>query len=120
MDRSGDLDQLLWGAAGRPTRGPDGRTSLSVSDRFVNPMGNLHGGVSLCLAEWAAAAALDDVGAALTTASVHVDYVRPVPGGTSVDLEATVLHLGRTTGVVLVVARTAAGRIATVATVTAH
>lgn len=56
----------------------------------------------------------------LSTASIYMGYMRPIPAGTTVTLEATVLHRGRTSGVVRVLGRTEAGKPGTIATVMLH
>jgi uncharacterized protein (TIGR00369 family) len=85
-----------------------------------NPLGNLHGGVSLCVSELVAVRALLGSGPPLVTASVRMAYVRPLLVGTTVTLTARVLHRGRTLGVVEVVGTGPGGKVATLATVIAH
>jgi uncharacterized protein (TIGR00369 family) len=93
---------------------------VEVNDVLVNPMGNLHGGVGACLAEWVAAASWRDGGSApLRTTSIHVVYLRPAPLGTTVRVEATVKHRGRNLGLSEVTATDAQGKGILHATVTA-
>jgi uncharacterized protein (TIGR00369 family) len=92
--------------------------TVKVSPALANPLGNLHGGISLWLAELAGDAALRGEGTALDTATVHVTYLRPVPLGTTIRVTATAVHRGRTFGVAQVVGTLPDGRHCTVATVT--
>jgi uncharacterized protein (TIGR00369 family) len=72
---------------------------VEVSELMVNPLGSLHGGIAVCLAEWAAAAAFsNEIGAPLSTTSIHVAYLRPAPLGTTIRVEAAVRHRGRNLG----------------------
>jgi uncharacterized protein (TIGR00369 family) len=91
---------------------------LEVTDRLTNPLGNLHGGISLCASELVAMAALLPSG--LITASVQVAYLRPAPVGAVVRFAVTVQHRGRTLAVVQVTGTNDAGKICTIATITAH
>lgn len=78
-----------------------GRVKVQCSPLTQNPMRNLHGGVSLCVAEMAATLALTTrFGPALSTASIHVTYLRPIPAGSSLTTSARVIHRGRSFGVV--------------------
>ncbi len=76
-----------------------------AAPHLCNAMGNLHGGVILAAAEAAAHHTVDrDGGPVLPTASVHVTYLRAVPGGAEVELRTSVQHRGRSLAVVDVVA----------------
>lgn len=119
-DRSGYLETLLWPDGDRPVAGADGTLALPAGPRFVNHLGNLHGGMSMLLAEDMAMSAINRDGGNLTTASIRMGYLRPIPAGTTVCLEASVLHQGRASGVVRVLGRTETGKVGTVATVTLH
>jgi acyl-coenzyme A thioesterase PaaI-like protein len=92
-------------------------TGLAVTPLLGNPLGNLHGGVTLAASELIAAEAL---GRRLRSASIHVTYVRPVPVGTTLQLEAEVVFAGRTLGSARVIGRNADRKPCTVATVTLH
>jgi uncharacterized protein (TIGR00369 family) len=105
---------LRWAGPGSP------EPVLEVTDRLANPLGNLHGGVSLCASELVAIEALLPSGPPLVTASVHIAYLRPSPIGTVASFTATVQHRGRTLGIVQVVGTNQAGKICTIATITAH
>jgi uncharacterized protein (TIGR00369 family) len=91
---------------------------VALTDRLANPVGNLHGGVLLCLTELAGRRALDGAAASLVTSSVHITFVRPVSLHQRLRLEATVQHHGRGLGVVSVTSRNAAGKVCSLATVT--
>lgn len=119
-DRSAGLERLLWPDGDRPRPDADGHIVLPAGPRFVNHLGNLHGGISILLAEELAMGAVRRDGDHLTTASIHMGYVRPIPAGSEVTLEAAVLHRGRTSAVVRVSGRTGAGKLGTVATVVLH
>ncbi|MDX6251989.1 MAG: hypothetical protein QOF10_5349 [Kribbellaceae bacterium] len=102
---------------------PAGETpdlSLEVTAELGNPLGNLHGGVSLCASELAGIAALRSSNQALVTASIHVAYVRPAPVGTHLLFSPTVLHRGRTFALVQVVSTNETGKPCTIATITAQ
>ncbi|MCF6389601.1 PaaI family thioesterase [Mycobacterium sp. MBM] len=66
-----------------------------------NTLGAVHGGVAAAGLELVASAALntDRTGAPLLTASVRVNYLRPLTGGGHAHYTATPLHLGRRSGV---------------------
>ncbi|WP_344112956.1 PaaI family thioesterase [Kribbella alba] len=93
---------------------------LEVTAELGNPLGNLHGGVSLCASELAGIAALRSSNQALVTASIHVAYVRPVPVGTHLVFSPSVLHRGRTFALAQVVSTNETGKPCTIATITAH
>ncbi|HEY3003653.1 MAG TPA: PaaI family thioesterase [Kribbellaceae bacterium] len=93
---------------------------LLSTPALANPMGNLHGGVTLCVSEWTGARALGRAAAPLTTASVHVAYLRPVPVGSRVRFTTHVVHAGRSLGVARVTGRDDAGRACTVTTLVTH
>ena len=100
---------------------PDGAAlHLTASPRLANPLGNLHGGISLCASEIVGLAAINRAGSSLSTASVHVVYARPMPLGTDVTFRATVTHQGRSLAVAQVISTATAGKPCTIATVTAH
>lgn len=93
---------------------------LVVDASVVNPLGNLHGGVSLWLAGTVGSAALREGNPSLATASIHVTYLRPAPLGTTVRVIATVVHTGRSLGLAHVTALLGDGRPCTQATVVGH
>jgi uncharacterized protein (TIGR00369 family) len=93
---------------------------LMSAPPLANPSGNLHGGISLCVSEWLGARALGRFAGPLTTASVHIAYVRSVPIGHRVRYTTDVVHTGRTLGVAHVVGSNEAGKACTVAAVITH
>ncbi len=111
-----DLDGFLGGQV----RAADGGAflELTVTPGLINPLGSMHGGVTLCACDLVAQAAVDAAGGPSRTASIHVAYPRPIPGGTKVRFTAEVTHLGRTLGVVRVTALNDSGRPCAIATVT--
>lgn len=110
------LDAL--GAAPRATEG-GAVLDLVTFGRHANPLGNMHGGITVCLVEMTALSALEATGQRFAAASIHVCYLRPIPVGTPVTFAATVSHLGRSFAVTTVEARTAEGKTCVTATVTA-
>lgn len=98
----------------------DDGLELTTTAIVANPMGNLHGGVSFCVSEWAGALAMSRVGSPLTAASVQVAYLRPIPLGTRVRFTSHVVHAGRTLGVVHVTSHDEAGKPCTVTTLVTH
>ncbi len=90
-----------------------------VTRELVNPMGNLHGGITICLADLVAITAMEAAGSALETASIRVAYLRPVPLGSAVTFVASVIHSGQTFAVSRVDVRNAEGKICAAGTVTA-
>ncbi len=93
---------------------------LLSAPALANPMGNLHGGVSLCVSEWTGALALSRTATPLTTASVHIAHLRPIPIGTRVRFTTNVIHTGRGLGVVHVTSLNDAGKPCTVTTLVTH
>jgi acyl-coenzyme A thioesterase PaaI-like protein len=87
-----------------------------VPDLMANPLGNVHGGMSLCLSDLVARGAVADH---LTTASLHITYTRAIPVGATLAYTTEVHHEGRSLAVVDVTARVD-GRPATVARVVLH
>jgi uncharacterized protein (TIGR00369 family) len=83
----GDLERLLAAHADRP---------LPTTDALANESGNLHGGVSLLLADLVASALRPD----LVTASVHIAYTRGIPIGPELVCRATTRHDGRSLAVI--------------------
>lgn len=93
---------------------------LAAAPELSNPLGTMHGGISLCASEMAGLAALQSGPHPLVTASVHIAYLRPVSVAGEVTFTATVLHRGRTMGIAQVVSHNSAGKACTIATVTCH
>jgi len=91
---------------------------LTVTPELTNPLGSMHGGVTLCACDLVAQAAIEAAGRPPRTASIHVAYVRPMPLGTTLRFTAQVTHLGRAFGVVRVTAINADGKPCAIATVT--
>jgi uncharacterized protein (TIGR00369 family) len=92
--------------------------TVAVSPDLTNPLGNLHGGITLLVSDLVARAAFAAAGGPTRTTSIHVAYPRPMPLGTTVRFEAQVIHRGRTFGVAQVTARNAVGKPCAVATAT--
>lgn len=94
--------------------------TLPPQPALSNPMGALHGGILFCASELAGHAAVQRPGAPLTTASIHIAYVRPGSVTEPTVFEAITLHRGRTLAVAQVTSRNASGKACTLATVTCH
>jgi len=73
---------------------------LDVAPGVVNPLGNLHGGITFAACDLVAQAAVQAAGAPVQTASMHVAYLRPILAGTTPRFDARVVHRGRVLGVV--------------------
>ncbi|WP_344113006.1 hotdog domain-containing protein [Nocardioides humi] len=86
---------------------------------LANPNGVLHGGVSLAASEVVATRTRVDLGCELPTSSVHIVHTRGVPVGAPVVFRCEARHAGRSLWVSEVVG-TVAGKVCTVATVTAQ
>jgi uncharacterized protein (TIGR00369 family) len=73
---------------------------IEVDDRFWNPMGTLHGGILVDIADAAMglayAAALED-GESFTTIELKINYLRPFKEG-HLKAVAKTIHHGRTIG----------------------
>jgi uncharacterized protein (TIGR00369 family) len=111
-----DLAGLL-GVRAHPAE--DGaRLELTVTRDLVNPLGNLHGGITLCLCDLVAQAAIGAVNGPPDTASVRVAYPRPLPLGTTARFECRVAHRGRSFAVAQVTVTSASGKPCVIATVT--
>ena len=84
---SGDLERLLATRADQP---------LPTTDVLANESGNLHGGISMFVADLVASALRPD----LVTASVHITYTRGIPIGPELACRATTRHDGRSLAVI--------------------
>jgi uncharacterized protein (TIGR00369 family) len=93
-----------------------GRLDLPVRPDLANPRGVVHGGVLLCLAALSAGQAMHGTG--LDIASVRVVYIRPAAG--VLRFEPTVIHRGRSLGVMRIDVSNTSGALCTTATVTAR
>jgi uncharacterized protein (TIGR00369 family) len=110
---AGELAELLGVRAHRTEAGA--RLELTVTPDLANPMGNLHGGITLCLCDLLAHTAL---GGQRHTASVHVAYPRALPLGTTARFDCTLEHRGRSFAVARISAVNDAGKPCVIATVT--
>jgi acyl-coenzyme A thioesterase PaaI-like protein len=87
---------------------------LAVQPHLGNPLGNLHGGVSLTAVDVLADHAID---AGLTTQSVHLTYPRSAPLGSVIEYDVSVEHRGRSLATAAIVGRVD-GKVANLARVT--
>ena len=111
-----DLATLL-GARVRLTEG-GAQLELDVTQAVVNPLGNLHGGVTFAACDLVAQAAIGAAGGPVQTASIHVAYPRPIAAGTTPRFDARVVHRGRVLGVVEVRVTVDGVRPCAIATIT--
>lgn len=96
------------------------QVAIHVDRKVQNPLGNLHGGVSLCVSEYAALLALkESEGPPLTTASMHIVYARPIASGAEVRYEAVVQRRSRSLAIVDVIG-SVDGKACTFARITAQ
>jgi uncharacterized protein (TIGR00369 family) len=98
----------------------EGRAELrvDVGDDLINPIGTLHGGISLWLAELTAGAAVARHG--FVPASLTATYPRPLPHGEVATFRAEVVTAGRRMAVTRVTGANRAGKPCVVATVHHH
>ncbi len=94
--------------------------TLRASASWSNVFGLLHGGVWTCLAEVAAAQLLGAQNPTLSTARLHVAFVRAARGDGPVTLTARARHVGSSFAVVEVLGRSADDMLCTISTVTAR
>jgi uncharacterized protein (TIGR00369 family) len=114
------VPESLTGLLGTPAADGDGsaQLDLAVTRDLANPLGDLHGGITLCACDLVAQAALAAVAGPPRTTSIHVAYTRPVPGGTVARFAGRVLHRGRAFAVVQVTVLNESGKPCAIATVT--
>ncbi|MTD12534.1 hotdog fold thioesterase [Nakamurella sp. YIM 132087] len=93
---------------------PEGGATFLADPMFGNPLGNLHGGITVCLADLVACRAMPIPS---FTESIRVHFVRPVVSGSLLTLRPEVEHLGRTFGIVRVRGFDERGKLCTSATV---
>jgi uncharacterized protein (TIGR00369 family) len=111
--------ESLIGVLGAPAAAADGsaQLDLTVTRDLANPLGNLHGGITLCACDLVAQAAVAAVAGPPRTTSIHVAYTRPVPAGTVVRFAGRVLHRGRAFAVTQVTVLNESGKPCAIATV---
>ncbi|WP_354561057.1 MULTISPECIES: PaaI family thioesterase [Gordonia] len=83
----------------------------------ANGMGNVHGGILLCGAEFAAMSAVD-ARCEWRVTSIDINYLRPASAEDTTTFAADVVHRGRSTAVVHVMSSLASGKPCATATVT--
>jgi acyl-coenzyme A thioesterase PaaI-like protein len=96
----------------------DDTLTIDISPIMHNPMGNLHGGVSLAIATWLAGAENRRRDSQLAVTSVHINFVRPSAGGSEARFAATRTHSGRSLALTTVVGTGSDGKARTITTVT--
>jgi uncharacterized protein (TIGR00369 family) len=92
---------------------------LPVTPDLVNPIGRLHGGVSLAAAEIVATDHRVRDGCRLPTSSLHVVHTRGAPAGAELELRARTVHGGRSLRVTEVIG-TVGGEVCVAAWVSAQ
>jgi uncharacterized protein (TIGR00369 family) len=93
---------------------------VDVGDDLINPIGSLHGGISLWLAELTAGAAVGDARSGFVPASLTATYPRPFPHGDVATFRAEVVTRGRRMAVTRITGSNRAGKPCVVATVHHH
>ncbi|MEH3128977.1 MAG: PaaI family thioesterase [Mycolicibacterium neoaurum] len=113
-----DIDRVL----GLSYRQSDDLLHVEMTDPdgWVNGFGIMHGGVSACVTELAAAEYVRAHNPDLHTAHVHTAYLRPVVVGSPYVATARAYHVGRSSAVVEVLGFGGSGELCTVSTVTAR
>ena len=94
-----------------------GLVTMPPTPLAANGMGNVHGGILLCGAEFAAMSAVDAQGE-WRAGSIDINYLRPASADDTATFAADVVHRGRSTAVVRVIAMCSSGKPCAVATVT--
>lgn len=115
---STDIDQVLGLDYHHDSDGL--HVTLADPGGWVNGFGIMHGGVSACVTELAASAAVARQNSELSTAHVHTSYLRPVVVGAPFVAVARPYHVGRSSAVVEVLGCGGGGQLCTVSTVTAR
>jgi uncharacterized protein (TIGR00369 family) len=114
--RAGSLAALLRARVQAAEGGAE--LELTVTGDLVNPLGNLHGGITFAACDLVAQAALLAAGGPAQAASIRVAYPRPVPLGATARFQARLLHRGRALAIVAVSATTEDAKPRAIATVT--
>lgn len=94
-----------------------GVLKLPATPLAANAMGNVHGGILICGAEFAALSALDAAGD-LRATSIDISYIRPADARGVTTFRGRVLHRGRSLAVVRVTAVNSSNKPCAIATVT--
>ncbi len=94
-----------------------GVVTMPPAPLAANGMDNVHGGILLCGAEFAAMSAVDARGEWRVT-SADINYIRPASAEHTTAFAADVVHRGRSTAVVHVIASASSGKPCATATVT--
>ncbi|AXK75216.1 MULTISPECIES: PaaI family thioesterase [Mycobacteriaceae] len=116
--KCGDIDRVL-GLSYRQS-GDLLHVEMTDPDGWVNGFGIMHGGISACVTELAAAEYVSARNPDLHTAHVHTTYLRPVVVGYPYVATARPYHIGRSSAVVEVLGFGGSGELCTVSTVTAR
>lgn len=93
--------------------------AFQMSTEHHNPIGSMHGGISLSLSDLVATSDRVNDGNALTTVGIHIAYVRAPRGTQVVEWASTPIHSGRSLRLTDV-ASTIGGKVHTSARVTAQ
>jgi acyl-coenzyme A thioesterase PaaI-like protein len=99
--RSDDVIEVLGAELRSDPSGP--RLTMKDLTPWLNPLGALHGGISICASEALATYATTDSSVPLRTTSLSIAYARRVTPDAPVEFRARVLHAGRTLRIVEVV-----------------
>ncbi|WP_194166321.1 PaaI family thioesterase [Mycolicibacterium sp. P9-22] len=93
---------------------------LTRPEEWTNDFGILHGGIWACLAEAAAARAIGRVNGDLSTAHLHISYLRPGKPSAGINLAPNIFHVGKRCALTEVRGFSDDGTLCTVATITSR
>lgn len=82
---------------------------IMLSEKHMNPMGSVHGGLIFGLADTVGGRAAMTSGSIVVTLSSNISYLNPAKDTAYIEAEATAVKDGRTTAVYDVMIRTAEG-----------
>lgn len=110
------------GALREAVTASEGRAKLELraDDDLMNPIGTLHGGVTLWVTGLVASAAVSSLTTTLVPASMTVSYLRPFLRGDLATFHADVVSCGRSLALTRVTGSNQAGKPCTVARVQHH
>jgi len=82
---------------------------VDITEKHLNPMGTVHGGVIFSLADTMGGRAAMTYGTPVVTLSSNINYLNPGKDTAYIEAEANVIRNGKTTSVVDVMIRSAEG-----------
>ena len=119
----GRLADVLCVTFAHSADGPGGTRAVEAvvapEPELANPLGNLHGGVFAAVAELAGAAVFPHE-REVSSSSLDVRYIRPIPLDGPVTVRAETVHEGRNWGIARVSSCDERGRVCAMASVTVY